>query len=172
MNPPPGLKLWIVTPKRSGVVTEALALVLLFLRAPFSWPGFFAFFSCAMRLIPPFRSANRGGFVKSLVNFTTRVSNHHDFFVKHFSRMFEIIFTSSRAIFFFEARGIFFDSPFRKKIVDLIFITFHSEFRAAHIVRDDHVAIFLAQFFLRVFFEHRLFPRRSRPRGMNARFAR
>ena len=55
--------------------------------------------------------------MKSLLTSLTLFSNHHDFFVKHFSYIFEIIFTSSRAIFFFGAREICFVSPLRKKIV-------------------------------------------------------
>ena len=144
-------------------------MFLLSSRLPFSWPGFLCFFLCCHATNPPFRSAYRGGLVKDLyLTSLTRVSNHHDFFVKLFSDIFEIIFTSSRAIIFFGAREIVFVSPLRKKIVDFIFITFHSGFGSADIVRDDHVAIFCAQFFLRVCLRDRVSPPRSRRQDNDA----
>ncbi len=70
-----------------------------------------------MRRFPPFVRVTRWvGEAVSVLHFTC-VSNHHDFFVKHFSNIFEIIFSSSRAIIFLDAREIFLVSPFRKRIV-------------------------------------------------------
>ena len=64
--------------------------------------GLSLLFSLLASTIPPFQSAIAVGCVKMYeLTSLTRFSNHHDFFVKLFSRMFEIIFTSSRAIFFF-----------------------------------------------------------------------
>ena len=88
----------------------------LFLRGGlFLGRGFLCFFLCH-ETIPPFdpltRWVGEGFFLASL----TCVSSQHVFFVKHFSDIFEIIFTSSRAIIFLDVREIVFDSPLRKKI--------------------------------------------------------
>jgi hypothetical protein len=81
-----------------------------FLAAAFFFAGAFlaAFFFAGMRY-PPFQSADAG--VNNFVNkFTTRVTMRHDFFVKLFSRNSKTIFKISRAIFFFDAREIVFES--------------------------------------------------------------
>jgi hypothetical protein len=69
-----------------------------------------------MRRFPP-SIRSRGGLVKDFSASLTCVSNHHAFFVKHFSDIFEIIFTRLRAIIFFDVREIVFVSPLRRKIV-------------------------------------------------------
>ena len=119
----------------------------LFLRGGlFLGRSFLCFFLCH-ETIPPFdplmRWVGEGFFVTSL----TCVSSHPDFFVKHFSDIFEIIFTISRAIIFFDVREIVSRFTVSKENCHRIFVTFHSGVRFADIVRDDHVAIFLAKFF-------------------------
>ena len=98
----------------------------LFLRGGlFLGRAFFAFFLCH-ETIPPFDPLTRWVGEEFFYASLTCVSNHHDFFVKHFSDIFEIIFTSSRAIIFFEVREIVCRFAVSKKNRHCIFVTFHS----------------------------------------------
>src|SRR3954471_3835830 len=87
---------------------------------PFFLSGFFlsGFLSfLCHRLIPPFQSATAEGLREDKFNFTTRLSNHHAFFVNHFSNDSKNNFRRSRATFSLEARGIFLVWPLRQKII-------------------------------------------------------
>src|SRR6184192_2741933 len=71
------------------------------------------------RLFPPF-NPQRAEMCEELGMTSLHLhefSNHHIFFVKHYSHLFENIFTSVCAINFFGARGIFLVSPFRNKTI-------------------------------------------------------